>query len=67
MNDLILKLDFEKGYDKVKWPFLQQAMWIEGFSPMWCDLRLNRMSLGMLGLKLMMKLVLYYSQGTPTR
>jgi hypothetical protein len=25
MDDVIFKIDFEKAYDKVKWPFLQQA------------------------------------------
>lgn len=25
-NAVILKLDYEKEYDKVKWPFLQQAL-----------------------------------------
>jgi hypothetical protein len=36
MNGLTLKLDFEKAYDKVKWPFLQQVMRMKGFSPKWC-------------------------------
>jgi hypothetical protein len=34
---VILKLDFEKAYDKVKWSFLQQAMRMKGFSQKWCD------------------------------
>ena len=34
---LILKLDLKKGYDKIKWPFLQQALRIKGFSPKWCE------------------------------
>jgi hypothetical protein len=25
----VLKLDFEKAYDKIKWPFLQQALRIK--------------------------------------
>jgi hypothetical protein len=28
-----LKIDFEKAYDKVKWPFLYQTLWMKGFSP----------------------------------
>lgn len=36
MNGLILKLDFENAYDKVKWPFFQQAMRMKGFSSKWC-------------------------------
>jgi hypothetical protein len=23
MDEVVLKLDFEKAYDKIKWPFLQ--------------------------------------------
>jgi mannosylglycoprotein endo-beta-mannosidase len=33
LNDAILKLDFEKAYDKVKWSFLQQTLRMKGFSP----------------------------------
>ena len=31
MNGVILKLDFEKAYDKVKWSFLQQTLKMKGF------------------------------------
>lgn len=34
---MILKLDFEKAYDKVKWPFLQQVLRMKGFSPCFCS------------------------------
>jgi len=34
-NGVILKLDFEKAYDKVKWPFLFQTLRMKGFSPKW--------------------------------
>jgi hypothetical protein len=33
MNGVILKLDFEKAYDKVKWSFLQHTLRLKGFSP----------------------------------
>jgi hypothetical protein len=35
LNGVILKVDFEKAYDKVKWPFLQQTLRMKGFSPLW--------------------------------
>jgi hypothetical protein len=36
MNGVILKLDFEKAYDKIKWSFLQQMLRMKGFSKKWC-------------------------------
>jgi len=35
LNGVILKVDFEKAYDKVKWPFLFQTLRMKGFSPKW--------------------------------
>jgi hypothetical protein len=35
LNGVILKLDFEKAYDKIKWSFLQQILRMKGFSPEW--------------------------------
>jgi hypothetical protein len=35
-NGVILKLDFEKAYDKVNWSFVQQTLRMKGFSPVWC-------------------------------
>jgi hypothetical protein len=32
---VILKIDFEKAYDKVKWSFLQQTLRMKGFSSEW--------------------------------
>jgi hypothetical protein len=32
---VILKLDFEKAYDKVRWSFLLQTLWMKGFSSKW--------------------------------
>jgi hypothetical protein len=33
MDGVLFKIDFEKAYDKVNWPFLQQTMRMKGFSP----------------------------------
>lgn len=35
LSGVILKIDFEKAYDKVKWPFLLQTLRMKGFSPRW--------------------------------
>jgi hypothetical protein len=35
MNGVILKLNFEKAYNKVKWSFLEQTLRMKGFSPEW--------------------------------
>ena len=36
LDGIILKLDFEKAYDKVNWDFLQQTLRMKGFAPIWC-------------------------------
>lgn len=35
LNGVILRIDFEKAYDKVKWSFLQQTLRMKGFSDEW--------------------------------
>ncbi|WVZ53496.1 hypothetical protein U9M48_004427 [Paspalum notatum var. saurae] len=35
-NGVILKINFEKAYDKVRWNFLQQTLRMIGFSYAWC-------------------------------
>jgi hypothetical protein len=32
LNGVIIKIDFEKFYDKVKWSFIQQIFRMKGFS-----------------------------------
>jgi hypothetical protein len=34
---IILKLDFEKAYDKVNWDFLQQVLRMKGIPNLWCQ------------------------------
>jgi hypothetical protein len=53
LDGIILKLDFEKAYDKVKWKFLQQAMCMKGFSPKWCTWIQSIVSKGHVGVELM--------------
>ena len=38
MDGVLFKIDFEKAYDKVKWPFLLQTLRKKGFDKKWCDL-----------------------------
>lgn len=35
---VLFKVDFEKAYDKVKWPFVLQMLKIKGFPDKWIDL-----------------------------
>jgi hypothetical protein len=37
LDGVLLKIDFEKAYDKVNWSFLQQAMSMKSFHPKWCQ------------------------------
>jgi hypothetical protein len=34
---IVLKLDFEKAYDKVKWDFLFECLAARGFCNKWCN------------------------------
>lgn len=36
-SEVILKIDFEKAYDKAKWSFVQQNLHMKGFSLEWCN------------------------------
>jgi hypothetical protein len=48
---VILKLEFKKAYDKLKWPFVQQVLSIKGFSPTWCEWILKVMTRGSIAVK----------------
>jgi hypothetical protein len=51
LNGVILKLDFEKAYDKVKWSLLQQTLRMKGFSEEWRALIRNFVSGGSVTIK----------------
>ena len=34
---IILKIDFEKAYDKVRWDFLEEVLTGKGFPPKWIN------------------------------
>jgi hypothetical protein len=48
-SGVILKLDFEKAYDKLNWNFIQQTLRMKGFSPIWCKWVASFMEGGMWG------------------
>ena len=48
---MVLKIDFEKAYDKVKWPFLQQTLRMKGFSAEWCAMVHSFVSGGSVAIK----------------
>jgi hypothetical protein len=51
LNRVILKIDFEKAYDKVKWSFLQQTPRMKGFSNEWRALIHSFVSRGSVAIK----------------
>jgi hypothetical protein len=48
---VILKIDFEKAYDKLNWNFIQQTLRMKGFSPIWCKWVASFMDKGNVGIK----------------
>jgi nucleoid-associated protein YejK len=36
-DGVILKLDFKKAYDKLKWTYVHQVLRMKGFPPTWCE------------------------------
>ena len=50
-SGVILKIDFEKAYDKVKWSFVQHILRMKGFSNEWCNWIKSIMTRGRVGIK----------------
>jgi hypothetical protein len=51
LDGVLFKIDFEKAYDKVKWPFLQQVLRMKGFDNIWCDCIRSFVERGSVGIK----------------
>ena len=51
LDGVLLKIDFEKAYDKVNWGFLQQVMRMKRFDPIWCHWINQFVSRGSVGVK----------------
>ena len=50
-SGVIFKIDFEKAYDKVKWPFVQQTLCMKGFYSTQCSWINSIMTGGHVGIK----------------
>jgi len=50
-NGVILKLDFEKAYNKVNWSFVQRTLRMKGFPLIWCKWIEDIVSQGSVGIK----------------
>jgi hypothetical protein len=51
LDGVVFKIDFEKAYDKVKWPFAKQTLRMKGFDDKWCDWVDAIMKKGQVGIK----------------
>jgi hypothetical protein len=51
LDGVLFKIDFEKAYDKVKWPFLQQVLRMKGFNNIWCERIRSFVEKGSVGIK----------------
>jgi hypothetical protein len=50
-SGLIMKIDFEKAYDKINWSFVHQTLRMKGFSSKWCQWVASCMEGGHVGVK----------------
>ena len=57
---MVLKLDFEKAYDKVNWAFLFEVLKLYGFSDVWCSWIQTVVTGGTISVKLNDKLGPYF-------
>jgi hypothetical protein len=51
LDGVLFKIDFEKAYDKVKWPFLQQVLRLKGFDSLWCERIKHYVERGTVGIR----------------
>ena len=58
---VILKLDFEKAYDKVSWEFLFEILKIRGFDRKWCKWITEVVTGGTVSVKLNDQTVPYFT------
>jgi hypothetical protein len=51
-DGVILKIDFEKAYNKINWSFVQQTLRMKDFYPTWCKWMASFMKGGHVGIKI---------------
>ena len=66
-NGVVLKLDFEKAYDKISWKFLKRCFEQRGFDKRWCDWIWAVMTSGTLNVKVNDSLGPYFMCGKGVR
>jgi hypothetical protein len=66
-DGLILKLDFEKAYDKLNWDFLFDCLRQRGFGDKWCDWIKLVMSSGTVSVKVNNTIGSYFKSGRGVR
>ena len=64
---LVLKLDFEKAYDKVSWDFLFDYLEQRGFPPRWCRWIKKVVTCGTLSVKVNDQMGPYFTSGKGVR
>ena len=64
---IVLKLDFEKAYDKLNWDFLYECLKQRGFGIKWCDWFKLVMSSGTASVKLNNTTGSYFKSGSGVR
>ena len=53
-------MDFEKAYNKIKWPFVLKMLKLKGFPDKWCDWVMMTMRGGQVGVRVNDKIVPYF-------
>ena len=64
---LVLKLDFEKAYDKASWDFLFDCLEQRGFPPRWCSWIKKVVTCGTLSVKVNDQMGPYFTSGKGVR
>ena len=67
IEGLILKLDFEKAYDKISWNFLMDCLRQRGFDQKWCLWIWEVMTSGTLSVKVNDSMGSYFKYGKGVR